>query len=69
MAEKEISIFSLIWKPRAGGQIDLTFSDESTDVLEGLTGADFMPLVALLTATGQHFYDPATGVKFAPVDA
>ena len=63
MAEKEISSFSLIWKPNiARGQIALTFSDESTTTLEGLTNEDFLPLVTLLSRAGKHFYDPSVGV-------
>lgn len=64
MAEKEISSFSLIWKPnQARGQISLTFSDGSTTTLAGLTNEDFMPLVTLLARPGQHYYDPATGLS------
>jgi len=64
MAEKEISSFSLIWKPNmARGQIVLTFSDESTTTLTGLTGEDFLPLCTLLARSGKHCYDPVTGLR------
>ncbi len=64
MAEKEISSFSLIWRPdMARGQVNLTFLDESTTTLAGLTHEDFLPLVTLLSRPGQHYYDPAAGVR------
>lgn len=64
MAEKEITSFSLTWKPnQARGSTALTFSDESTTTLEGLTLEDFLPLVTLLSRSGKHYYDPATGLR------
>lgn len=64
MAEKEISAFSLAWKPnQARGQITLTFSDASTTTLAGLTNEDFLPMVTLLSREGKHYYDPATGLR------
>lgn len=61
MAEKEISSWQASWRPHlCRGQIALTFSDASTADLEELIQADFGPMVDLLKAAGQHFYDVTT---------
>jgi len=61
MTEKEISSWGASWRPHlCRGQIALTFSDETAADLSDLIQADFGPMVDLLKAAGQHFYDVAT---------